>query len=104
MSYCSLRPGAHYHWPGWIERMENAGLTKPMSNKGCSPDNSYCKGFLGRLKNELFYGRSWKDVTIKEYVVILDEYIHWCSEKRIKLSLGGMSPPQYRRSLGLIAA
>jgi len=96
--------GAHYRWPGWIERMENAGLTRSMSKKGCSPDNSACEGFFGRLKNEMFYGRSWKDVTIEEFIAILDEYIHWYSEKRIKLSLGGMSPLQYRRSLGLIAA
>jgi transposase InsO family protein len=96
--------GAHYRWPGWIERMENAKLTRSMSKKGCSPDNSACEGFFGRLKNEMFYGRSWKDVSIEEFIIILDEYIHWYSEKRIKLSLGGMSPLQYRRSLGLIAA
>lgn len=96
--------GAHYRWPGWIERMEKANLTRSMSKKGCSPDNSACEGFFGRLKNEMFYGQSWKDVTIEEFITILDEYIHWYSEKRIKLSLGGMSPLQYRRSLGLIAA
>ena len=96
--------GAHYRWPGWIERMENAGLTRSMSKKGCSPDNSACEGFFGRLKNEMFYGQSWKDVSIEEFITILDEYIHWYSEKRIKLSLGGMSPLQYRRSLGIIAA
>ena len=96
--------GAHYRWPGWIERMEKAGLTRSMSKKGCSPDNSACEGFFGRLKNEMFYGRSWKDVTIEEFITILDEYIHWYSEKRIKLSLGGKSPIQYRISLGLIAA
>ena len=96
--------GAHYRWPGWIERMENAGLTRSMSKKGCSPDNSACEGFFGRLKNEMFYGHSWKDVTIEEFIRILDEYIHWYAEKRIKLSLGGMSPIQYRQSLGLLAA
>lgn len=96
--------GAHYRWPGWIERMENAKLTRSMSKKGCSPDNSACEGFFGRLKNEMFYGRSWKEVSIEEFIIILDEYIHWCSEKRIKLSLGGMSPLQYQRSLGLIVA
>ena len=96
--------GAHYRWPGWIERMEHAGLTRSMSKKGCSPDNSACEGFFGRLKNEMFYGRSWQDISIEEFIIILDEYIHWYSEKRIKLSLGGMSPLQYRRSLGIIAA
>ena len=69
--------------------MRNAGLTRSMSKKGCSPDNSACEGFFGRLKNEMFYGQSWKDVTIKEFINILDEYIHWYSEKKIKLSLGG---------------
>ena len=96
--------GCHYRWPGWIERMEKAGLTRSMSKKGCSPDNSACEGFFGRLKNEMFYGRSWSDVTIDEFIKILDEYIHWYAEKRIKLSLGGLSPLQYRLSLGLIAA
>lgn len=94
--------GAHYRWPGWIERMEKAGLTRSMSKKGCSPDNSACEGFFGRLKNEMFYGHSWKDVTTEEFISILDEYIHWYAEKRIKLSLGGMSPIQYRQSLGLL--
>ncbi len=96
--------GAHYRWPGWIERMENAGLTRSMSKKGCSPDNSACEGFFGRIKNEMFYGLSWDGVSIDQFINILDEYIHWYAEKRIKISLGGMSPVQYRRSLGLIAA
>jgi len=33
----------------------------------------------------------------------LDHYIHWYNEKRIKMSLGGISPLQYRRRLGLAA-
>ncbi|MBR1590066.1 MAG: IS3 family transposase [Acidaminococcaceae bacterium] len=95
--------GAHYRWPGWIERMEKAGLIRSMSKKGCSPDNSACEGFFGRLKNEMFYGRSWRGVTIEEFIKTLDEYIHWYAEKRIKISLGGLSPLQYRKSLGLVA-
>lgn len=35
--------GCHYRWPGWIERVEKAGLTRSMSKKGCSPDNSACE-------------------------------------------------------------
>jgi len=40
--------GCHYRWSGWIERMDNAGLVRSMSKKGCSPDNSACEGFFGR--------------------------------------------------------
>jgi len=32
---------------------------------------------------------------------ILDEYLVWYNEKRLKLSLGAMSPLKYRRTLGL---
>ena len=96
--------GAHYRWPGWISRMSEAGLTRSMSKKGCSPDNSACEGFFGRLKNEMFYNRSWSNVSIEKFIEILDQYIHWYSKKRRKLSLGGLSPIEYRKSLGLIAA
>jgi putative transposase len=93
--------GSHYRWPGWIERMDNAGLIRSMSKKGCSPDNSACEGFFGRLKNEMFYVRSWIGVSVEEFYVLLDDYIYWYNEKRIKMSLGGRSPLDYRRSLGL---
>lgn len=93
--------GCHYRWPGWLERIEKAQLTRSMSKKGCSPDNAACEGFFGRLKNEMFYGYSWTDTTIAQFIEELNEYIKWYSEDRIKLSLGGMSPIDYRRSLGL---
>ena len=93
--------GCHYRWDGWIDRMNAAGLSRSMSKKGCSPDNSACEGFFGRLKNEMFYCRSWANVSISEFIDIVDKYIQWYAEKRIKLSLGGMSPLDYRRSLGL---
>lgn len=83
--------------------MKEAGLTRLMSKKGCSPDNSACEGFFGRLKNEMFYCRDWKDVSIDKFIDILDAYIHLYAEKRRKLSLNGMSPIQFRKSLGLIA-
>ncbi|WP_081019934.1 MULTISPECIES: IS3 family transposase [Anaerostipes] len=39
-----------------------------------------------------------KSVLIYETII---EYIIWFREKRIKMSLGGVSPMEYRRSLGL---
>lgn len=94
--------GGHYRWPGWIERMDAANLTRSMSKKGCSPDNAACEGFFGRLKNEMFYGRSWLGVSIDAFIDELNDYIRWYNETRIKLSLGGMSPLEYRRSLGIV--
>jgi putative transposase len=34
---------------------------------------------------------------------VLDSYIRWYNEKRIKTSLGSLSPIEYRESLGLTA-
>lgn len=93
--------GGHYRWTGWIERMNTAGLTRSMSRKGCSPDNSACEGFFGRLKNEMFDGRSWKNVSLDDFMKTVDNYIHWYNEDRIKESLGWRSLLEYRRSLGL---
>ena len=95
--------GCHYRWPGWINRMERAHLQRSMSKKGCSPDNSACEGFFGRMKTEMFYGLSWMDVSIDAFIQIIDNYMIWYREERIKISLGGMSPLEYRQNLGLSA-
>ena len=92
--------GCHYRWSGWIERMKEAGLTRSMSKKGCSPDNAACEGFFGRLKNEMFYGHSWIGRSLDDFARELDDYINWYNCKRIKLSLGGLSPLEYRQHLG----
>ena len=93
--------GCHYRWPEWLDLVNGASLTRSMSKKGCSPDNSACEGFFGRLKNEMFYNRNWNHVSIDSFIRELDEYMHWYNEDRIKMVLGGMSPLQYRRSLGI---
>ena len=93
--------GCHCRWPGWIERCERYGVTRSMSRKGCSPDNSAMEGFFGRLKGEFFYGRDWSGWSVHGFMDALDEYIHWYNEEGIELSLGGMGPMRYRRSLGL---
>ena len=95
--------GCHYRWLGWIELMEKYSLKRSMSKKGCSPDNSACEGFFGRLKNEFFYGRDWSNITIEEFISILDEYLIWYNNIRIKETLGYLSPAQYRQKLGLAA-
>jgi transposase InsO family protein/transposase-like protein len=95
--------GAHYRWPGWLSRMRDAGLSRSMSRKGCSPDNAACEGFFGRLKTELFYPRDWQATSIEQFIEVVDSYIRWYNAKRIKVSLGSLSPLEYRESLGLAA-
>lgn len=93
--------GCHYRWPEWIRIVTEAGLSRSMSKKGCSPDNSACEGFFGHLKIEMFYGRNWDDYSIPEFIAELNDYLEWYCQDRIKSTLGGMSPLEYRRRLGL---
>jgi len=80
--------------------MRDAKLTRSMSRKGCSPDNAACEGFFGRLKNELFYPRNWQATTIEQFIEVVGSYIEWYNGKRIKISLGSLSPTEYRDHLG----
>ena len=49
----------------------------------------------------MFYGIDWKDVTIDEFIQILNDYLVWYNEDRIKQSLHYLSPTDYRKRLGL---
>ena len=60
-----------------------------------------CEGFFGRLENEFFYNRDWTNTSTDELINKLNEYINWYNTKRIKESLGFMSPFDYRKSLDL---
>ena len=51
----------------------------------------------------MFYNADWTDVSISDFIDILNSYLNWYNESRIKKSLGYMSPMEFRRSLGLAA-
>lgn len=42
------------------------------------------------------------EVCLNEFMSILNDYLNWYNEKRIKMSLGAMSPLEYRNRLGLV--
>ena len=74
-----------------------------MSKKACTPDNAACEGFFVRLKNEMYYDRSWTDTSMEDFIDQVDSYIRWYNEQRTKLKLGGLSPVEYRRALQITA-
>ena len=54
-----------------------------MSKKVCSPDNSACEGFFGRMKTECFYNHSLEDLSLKHTwigifngIITLESKIH----------------------------
>lgn len=57
-----------------------------------------------RLRNShLYTNGNWQSTTIEQFIEAVDTYIRWYNEKRIKVSLGRLSPVQYRQKLGLAA-
>jgi len=58
-------------------------------------------GFFGRLKNEMLYNCSWQKVFLEAFCTELDNCIYWYNEELNKILLGGRSPIEYHRSLGL---
>lgn len=86
--------GTHYRANSWITITRNAGIIRSMSKKGCSPDNSACEGFFGRMKNEMYYHKIWHDVDELNHAV--NSYITFYNERRIKASLGGISIQAHR--------
>ncbi|QUC03856.1 IS3 family transposase [Atopobium sp. oral taxon 416] len=95
--------GCHYRWPGWIGICSEYGLRRSMSRKGSSPDNARAEGLSRRLKVEFFYGCDWTGVTMERFMELLDEYLVWYRDEKIKSDLGYRSPMQYRKDLGLAA-
>ena len=58
--------------------------------------------FLGRVKNEVFYGREWKGWTLDDFMYFINRYLHWFRNERIKAKLDYRSPKEYRTELGLL--
>ncbi len=94
--------GCHYRWPEWIRICRDNNLTRSMSAKGRSPDNAAAEGFFGRLKQEFFHKRSFAGVSMDGFIGMLDGYMVWYRDKRIKTEFG-MSIMDRRRELGLVA-
>lgn len=86
-----------------VSVMSSYGVQMRYVRKGCSPDNAACEGFFGRLKTGLFYPRDWRATTVEQFIEVVDSYIRWYNAKRIKISLGSLSPLEYRESLGIAA-
>ncbi|WP_245621936.1 IS3 family transposase [Corynebacterium lactis] len=74
---------------------EKFGIPRSMSKKGCSPGNAACEGFFGRMKNEMYYGRTWQNP--QELKEAIATYIEFYNDHRIKISLDGLSIVEYRK-------
>ncbi|HFL5307936.1 TPA: IS3 family transposase [Escherichia coli] len=86
--------GWHYRIKSYQSALADKGLVQSMSRKGNCLDNALMENFFGHLKEEMYYRRDYRNVEELENAV--NEYITYWNQKRIKLSLGGLSPVEYR--------
>ncbi|HFU5963219.1 TPA: IS3-like element IS1397 family transposase, partial [Escherichia coli] len=82
--------GWHYRIKSYQSALADRGLVQSMSRKGNCLDNAVMENFFGHLKEEMYYRRDYRNVEELENAV--NEYITYWNQKRIKLSLGGLSP------------
>lgn len=86
--------GWQYQYPKWVKTLKKYHIFQSMSRKGNCLDNSPMENFFGILKQEMYYGKTFKTyVKLKEAI---ENYIDYYNHKRIKIKLAGMSPVQYR--------
>lgn len=86
--------GWHYRIKSYQSALADRGLVQSMSRKDNCLDNAVMENFFGHLKEEMYYRRDYRNVEELENAV--NEYITYWNQKRIKLSLGGLSPVEYR--------
>lgn len=86
--------GWQYQHKKYQKLLKDNAIIQSMSRKGNCLDNSVMENFFGNLKSELLYLRDFK--SMEEFEDELHKYIKYYNEERIKLSLDGKSPVQYR--------
>ena len=94
--------GWQYQHQKWVKTLKTHKIFQSMSRKGNCLDNSPMENFFGILKQEMYYGKTFK--TYEELKEAIENYIYYYNHKRIKRKLAGMSPVKYRIHTSQLAA
>lgn len=82
--------------PIYREALEERALVPSMSRRGNCLDNAVMESFFGTLKSEFFHLNQFRD--LHELQTGIRRYIRYYNHERIRLTLGGLSPVEYRSS------
>jgi transposase InsO family protein len=86
--------GFQYQNSRWQAKLAAMGCAQSMSRKGNCLDNACAESFFGRLKTEFSDGSGYTQPG--RFAHDLDRWIDWYNRDRIRGSLRGMSPVEYR--------
>ena len=76
--------GCQYRARSWKRICGENGVVRSMSRKGCCPDNARAEGFFGILKEEFYNGRGWSAVPPGKFAEMLDDFLRWYRDGRLK--------------------
>lgn len=89
--------GWQYQMKEYQKMLADKGIVQSMSRRGNCIDNAVVESFFGTIKSELFYLKKY--TCIQELKADIEGYIKYYNYDRIRLTLNGMSPVQYRAHL-----
>jgi len=81
--------------------LEERGLTQSMSRKGNCLDNAAMESFFGTLKSEFYYLNRFDSVEQLRHGI--EQYIDYYNHHRIRLTLNGLTPVEYREQAAAAA-
>ena len=87
--------GFHYQTPMFINTLKNFGMTQSMSRKSTPVDNAPIESFFYILKANIVHTNQHK--TFRDFKVVVDNFISYYNNHRIKQKLNGLSPVRYRQ-------
>ncbi len=88
--------GWQYQNPRYVEALRKHGIRQSMSRKGNCFDNAIMESFFGIMKNEIYYGHETEYKSFDEFQHVVNEYIDYYNNIRIKQRTAWLSPVQYR--------
>ena len=87
--------GVTYLSKNYIKKLSELKVIRSNSKKGYPFDNACSENFFSIFKTEKFYRLGYTPQNKEEIDKIVEEYIDFYINKRISLSLGGLTPKKY---------
>lgn len=87
--------GVTYLSKNYIQKLADLKVIRSNSKKGYPFDNACSENFFSIFKTEKFYRLGYVPKDKEEIDIIVKEYIAFYINKRISISLGGLTPQKY---------
>src|SRR5699024_2939786 len=91
-----------YQMKVYGNKLKDNKIFQSRTRRGNCIDNSPIENFFSLMKQEMYYGETYR--SFEELKKAVKKYIYYYNHKRIKAKLTGMSPVKYRQHTSQLAA